>query len=238
MSIVRPGGELATRPLHFIWVADCSTSMKHNGKMEALNQAINDALPHMRRVAEENPNAEVLVRAIAFSSGAKWHVSEPVNIDYFEWNDLEAQGITDMGAAFDLLSDALRMPPMSDRALPPVLVLISDGIPTDDYKASLDNLLKLPWGTKAVKLGIGIGRGANEKVLAEFINNKDIKVLKASNVDELVEYIKWASTVVLKAASSPASQTEEISTITTNVVIPDLPDDFWDSMTVSVEDIW
>ena len=23
----RPGGELATRPLHFIWIADCSGSM-------------------------------------------------------------------------------------------------------------------------------------------------------------------------------------------------------------------
>jgi hypothetical protein len=24
----RPGGELATRPLHFIWIADCSGSIQ------------------------------------------------------------------------------------------------------------------------------------------------------------------------------------------------------------------
>jgi hypothetical protein len=33
----------------------------------------------MRQVADENPNAAVLVRALKFSSGAKWHVSQPTN---------------------------------------------------------------------------------------------------------------------------------------------------------------
>ena len=61
----RPGGELSTRPLHFIWITDCSGSMSVNGKIQQLNHAISEALPHMRRVAGENPNAEVLVRAIA-----------------------------------------------------------------------------------------------------------------------------------------------------------------------------
>jgi len=238
MDIVRPGGELATRPLHFIWVADCSTSMKNNGKMDALNTAIRDAIPHMIRVAEENPNADVMVRAISFASGANWHVEEPVHIDEFRWNDLQAHGVTDMGKAFHLLKDALKMPPMTDRALPPVLVLITDGQPTDDYSDGLKELLKQPWGRKAVRLGIGIGRSANERVLKEFIDNDDIKVLQADNAEELVEYIKWVSTVVLKAASSPASQTEEAVSPTSNVVIPEIPDDFWDDMDVSVEDVW
>lgn len=68
----RPGGELATRPLHFIWIADCSGSMAVDGKIQVLDTAIREALPHMRQVADENPNAEVLVRALKFSSGAQW----------------------------------------------------------------------------------------------------------------------------------------------------------------------
>ncbi len=135
-NIIRPGGELATRPLHFIWIADCSTSMKNSGKMDALNSAIRGAIPHMVRVAEENPNADVMVRAISFASGAKWHIEAPVHIDDFRWTDLDAHGVTDMGKAFTLLSEALKMPPMTDRALPPVLVLITDGQPTDDYKSA------------------------------------------------------------------------------------------------------
>ena len=35
----RPGGELATRPLHFIWICDCSGSMSVDGKIQQLNYA-------------------------------------------------------------------------------------------------------------------------------------------------------------------------------------------------------
>lgn len=233
---MRPGGELATRPLHFIFVADCSTSMRNNGKMDALNFAIREAIPHMRRVAEENPNAEVLVRALKFSSGAQWHIEIPTLVDDFEWVDLEASGVTDMGKAFDALADAMAMPPMSERALPPVLVLISDGQPTDDYKEGLQRLLSQPWGVKSVKLAIAIGKAVNKKVLNAFINNEQIEVLQADHPEALVNYIKWASTAVLKAASSPASQFagQENS----NVILPQIPDDFWDGTQIAVEDVW
>ncbi len=233
---MRPGGELATRPLHFIFIADCSTSMRNSGKMDALNQAIREAIPHMRRVAEENPNAEVLVRALRFSSGAQWHVEAPTLVDDFEWTDLESSGVTDMGKAFEALADVMAMPPMSERALPPVLVLISDGQPTDAYQEGLQRLLAQPWGVKAVKLAIAIGRAVNKKVLQAFINNDQIDVLQADNAQALVNYIKWASTAVLKAASSPASQFAGHEG--TNVILPQIPDDFWDGTQVSVEDVW
>lgn len=234
----RPGGELATRPLHFIWLADCSISMNSGGKIDALNQAIREAIPHMQRVADENPNSEVLVRAIKFSSGAEWHIAEPTPIDQFSWENLECTGVTDMGKAFELLSEELRIPPMSERALPPVLVLISDGQPTDDYKKALDNLLKLPWGTKAVRVAIAIGRATNTKVLKEFINNPNVEPLQADNAEALVQYIRWVSTAVLQAASSPASQIEDSVSAKQpmNVIIPEFPDEFWDS--ISVADVW
>lgn len=231
----RPGGELASRPLHFIWIADCSTSMGADGKMDALNESIRNALPQMRRVADENPNAEVLTRAVRFSTGAGWHVSEPTPIADFEWTDLTAGGVTDMGKAFDLLSEALAIPPMSERALPPVLVLITDGQPTDDYRTPLEKLMKLPWGVKAVRLAIAIGKGANLRVLKEFIGNPAIPPLQAENAGQLTEYIRWVSTVVLQSASSPASQSEE-SVSRGNVAVPTFPEDFWDA--VSVDDVW
>jgi len=121
----RPGGELATRPLHFIWIADCSGSMKTDGKIQSLNVAIREAIPHMQKVAAENPNAQVLVRAIRFSSGAQWHISQPTAVEDFKWEDLQADGVTDMGKALSMVAEQLKIPPMTDRALPPVLVLIS-----------------------------------------------------------------------------------------------------------------
>jgi hypothetical protein len=61
----RPGGELASRPLHFIWICDCSGSMQYDGKIQSLNNAIKEAIPHMQSAADENPNAQVFVRAMA-----------------------------------------------------------------------------------------------------------------------------------------------------------------------------
>ena len=233
---MRPGGELSTRPLEFIWLADCSISMKYNGKMDALNDAIKRSIPHMQEVAYENPNAQVNIRAIKFSSGASWHIEKQIPVEKFEWNDLEISGVTDLGAALLLLKDALKVSNMSDRALPPVIVLISDGQPTDDYKSALASLMEEPWAIKAVKIAIGIGRAANKRVLAEFCGENGIEVLTADNAETLVEYIKWVSTIVLQAASSPASQTEDTNTGGINVSIPLI--DYDEIETISVEDVW
>lgn len=49
----RPGGEMATRPLDFIWIVDCSGSMA-GSKIQELNFAIKEAIPAMQEVAGDN----------------------------------------------------------------------------------------------------------------------------------------------------------------------------------------
>ena len=133
----RPGGELSSRPLHFMWICECSGSMNMDGKIQALNNAIKEATPEMQKVADENPNAQVLVRALKFSNGAQWINADSSPVDKYKWMDLDADGVTDMGSAFEMVAEQLKMPPMPERALPPVLVLISDGQPTDDWKGGM-----------------------------------------------------------------------------------------------------
>jgi uncharacterized protein YegL len=415
----RPGGTLATRPLHFIWTCDGSGSMG-GSKIQALNNAIREALPHMRQVAAENPYATVLLRSLRFSHGAEWHISTPTPLDTFAWTDLEADPVqqpsvdivfmldtsgsmndeiegvkrscitfanqiiaqkanvrlgligfdiggyqgaksngytihqlsyytigvwplaepeqfsrnvqslslglfggrgcylankdtedifphvvrafdgpehhtrvlviisdemgntaaldpivnhlknarivthvlgvpgtgkaheqianqtggqfwditrskgsqdfgsllgvvattiakevtkkaadgtlssgTDIGAAMRKLAEAVTIPPLEPRALPPVLVLLSDGQPTDDFAGGLKALMDQPWGKKAVRIAIAIGQDADLNVLQQFIGNSEVKPLQAHNPDALVRYIRWASTAVLKAASEP-----------------------------------
>ncbi|RME57196.1 MAG: VWA domain-containing protein [Caldilineae bacterium] len=227
-----PGGALASRPLHFIWIADCSGSMGQRGKIQALNNAIREAIPSMQQVAAENPNAQVLVRAVKFSNGAQWHVAHPTPMDQFRWEDLEADGVTDMGKALQLVADALHPSAMPPRALPPVLVLISDGKPTDDYKAGLRALMEQPWGKKAVRIAIAIGDDADKDMLQRFMGHPELEPLEAHNAESLVRYIKWVSTAVLQSASSPASQTVERAAHT-NVPLPPAPEAAPD-----VDDVW
>lgn len=83
---------LRGRPLYFIWILDCSKSMGQDGKIQALNAWIRESIPEIRRYQEHNPHLEILVRAITFSDGARWHISEPTSIMNLEWEDVVAGG--------------------------------------------------------------------------------------------------------------------------------------------------
>jgi uncharacterized protein YegL len=220
----RPGGALAKRPLQFIWILDCSGSMDGT-KIDTVNHAIRECIKPMQDVADENPNAEVLVRVLTFSDGAQWHVPQPTNIHQFAWADIDANGCTDMGHGLGKLADALSVSNMPERGLPPVLVLMSDGQPTDNFDEGLKKLMDQPWGKRAVRIAIAIGTDANLDVLQRFIGNPEIKPMVSDNAADLVKKIKWASTVPLKAASNPASRIKGDSSTHSNVVLPPQPVD-------------
>ena len=209
-KLKRPGGELASRPLHFFWIVDCSGSM-YGEKIGTVNNAIQSVIPEMVDAANNNPNAQLLIRTLQFSTGASWVTANPVPVEDFAWDDLEAGGVTDLGKAFELLAAQLTIPPMSERALPPVLVLLSDGQPTDDYKKSLEKLLHLPWGKKAVRIAISIGQDADDTVLTEFTGNREL-VLQANNAAMLAKMIKWASTAA-SLVSAPASRVADVKPV-------------------------
>ena len=238
-ELKRPGGELATRPLHFIWIVDCSGSM-YGEKIGTVNHAIQSTVPEMADAARNNPNAQVLIRTLKFSTGASWVTAAPVPIERFAWDDLDAEGVTDMGQAFKLLAAQLTIPPMTDRALPPVLVLLSDGQPTDDYKKSLEELMRLPWAKKAVRLAISIGHDADDSVLEQFTGNREL-VLQANNPQALVRMIKWASTAVDVVSAPPSRPNDAVSPEVSSKTIAPLTIDtksIPDQKTVGAGDVW
>ena len=248
-----PNVKLASRPLHFLYICDCSGSMAAQGKMQALNQAIRQSLPGMANVARDNPEARVLVRAVRFADRAHWHIAEPTPVEQLVWTDLQAGGVTAMGEALELVAGQLDAPPMEQRALPPVLVLISDGQPTDDFEAGLRQLMRRPWAQKAVRLAIALGHDADLEVLQAFIGpapgpvlpagevpgasgemprpgRSPRRPLQASNATALAQYIQWASTAVVGAASMPTSRIGSPEAAEGNIPLPDLPPTAMDPM--------
>jgi uncharacterized protein YegL len=201
--VERPGGEIAKRPLHFIWMLDCSNSM-FGKKIESLNNAIRLAIQPMRDAAKTNPEAQVLVRAVTFADDAEWHIPNPTPVEAFEWENISAKGETSLGKALTLVAQALQVPPMQRRALPPVLALVTDGQPTDDWKAGLDNLLNHEWGQGAVRMAIAIGDDTNYRVLQDFASKSNItgklNVFEADNAAQLAARIEWVSRSVGKSA--------------------------------------
>ncbi len=198
-AIPVPEGTVARKSLQFFWLTDCSGSMSGK-KIATLNQAIREALPEIRNAVGGHPEVQVSMRAICFADDAKWHVGpKAVPIEQFVWPELAVAGGTATSQAIRLLTGELNAEQMPRRGLPPVCILISDGYCTDpasEYDAAIAELLKQPWGLKAVRLAIGISDGDSsydEEQLLKFVSHPEIGVLHADTPQKLVQYIRWAS---------------------------------------------
>ena len=206
MGSFRPGARLSARPLHFIFLLDGSGSMAVDGKIEALNDAIRGALPHLSALAEQNPFVDLMVRAIVFADGARWHLPEATPVRQVSWTPVTAGGFTDLGAALAEVSSVLAVPPMDARAFPPVLVVVSDGRPTDAFEEGLATLMAQPWGKRAVRLAIAIGADADLDVLQEFIGDPHLRPFAAHDPEQLAYLVRFVSTAASQLASTPAGE--------------------------------
>lgn len=213
------GSAVSKRDLKIYWLIDTSYSMGGE-KIATVNRAIKACIQPLRDAAEDNPEANMLVRAMKFAVGADWHTAE-TPIEDFIWYDLDTNGYTDTGAALKLMANELSMENMGNRALPPVIILMSDGEATDDYESGLKALLDQRWGQKAVRIAIAIGNDANIAELTKFCSGGgENPPLVADRASELVAYIKWASVEVSKSVSHSVIGTDSGG----NVQLPPAPE--------------
>ena len=102
---------------------------------------------------------------------------------------------------------------MTGRQLPPVIVLASDGLPTDDFEEALAEFFAAPFADSAVRVAIAIGTDADLDPLDRFIRHPTARPLRASNATELVNRIKWATTAPVKAVSSPTNGPDPLASM-------------------------
>ena len=192
-----PGGGISRRPLHFIILADCSGGMKGE-KIQALNFAIADMMPHLAAWERDQEQAQVLVRAVAFATEPRWHIRDPAPVSKIRWKPLQAvpKGLTNMGPAFAMVAGALAPGRLERRALRPALLLITDGMSTDApgaLKAGLSALMSQPAGRAALRLSLAIGRDAQSDALKDFIGDPSVPVLVADNTEDIADRLVAAS---------------------------------------------
>lgn len=228
MSTLFPGERYSTRPLHLVWVLDCSASMRGE-RITSVNFAIKESIPALQALAAENPQVEVLVQAIGFSTGARWHIGVPTPVEVLTWPDLAAGGRADMGAALSLLAEELGKRPLPERALPPVVVLVSSAPPTDDFETGLSRLLGEPWGRRAMKIGVYIGEHADRQALQRFIGDPQRRPLQASNMESFVDMVtpllRWEGVPTIPPA--PRAEATEADVGFTPRVDSASDDDVW-----------
>ncbi|MEU1826631.1 protein kinase [Streptomyces abikoensis] len=225
-----PVDRMDNPPVHFIWMLDCSHSMSMNGKITHLNFAVREAIPEMIVAAEDHSAAaRLVIQALTFNSGARWHIEAPVDIRDLDWKDVDAygsDGARDMGAAFQLVARALHVPPMPQRGRRPVLALVSDGSPTDDWRSGLRELAAAPWGRQAMRVAVAVGEGADLGVLKEFLGDDEREPLRSGlSPQQMAATICWDETVV-KPWAWPDDDARTVYPIPSRLPVDD-GDDVW-----------
>ena len=148
----------AKKSMVIFFLVDTSKSME-GSKLESLNRVMGDILPELIGVGEAGTDVKVAV--MSFSSGCEWITPEPVLIEeYQRWENLRADGVTDLGDACEELcqklsrNSFLRAPSLS---YAPVIFLMTDGYPTDNYKKGFEMLKKNRWFQYGLKIALAIG---------------------------------------------------------------------------------
>ena len=199
MSIGRKAQMFGTDPLDaagvsrkslvMFFMIDTSGSMKGT-KMGELNTAMEELIPEIRRIGAAD--TEVKIAVLTFSSDVNWITQQPVPVEEFEWSRLRADGETNMGAAFAELNNKLsRSAFMNAPSLSyaPVIFLMTDGYPSDDYRRQIDALNNNSWFRYGLKTALAIGNDPNDEMLELFTGDKDT-IMHTSTGNELAGAIK------------------------------------------------
>ena len=186
------------------FVIDTSGSMLGR-KLNAVNAAMEEAIPVLRELGKET-NVRINIAVLSFSSDVRWITAGgPVDTEQFRWNYLEAEGFTGFGAACKVLNEKLSTKTIVnefDHYITPMVILLMDGDPTDEWKRYLAELKQNEWFKPAVKFAIAIGDDANKDLLEEFTGAMET-VLEAPEEEAptLMEKIKF----VISQASGVAA---------------------------------
>jgi uncharacterized protein YegL len=205
------GDGIAKQELNLIFVIDKSGSMSGES-IGAVNNAIRDVMCIMPEIQDDTSDALIKISALIFSNDAKMLYSEPKCVNDFKWQDLDADGGTNLSAAYNELAKKLckksnggMMPDIGGVA--PIIILMTDGMPTSsDWEACLNNLKRKGWFKVALKYALAIGIDGEDEmdVLTKFTGTPET-VLKVYTAEALRKVIKVIAVTASKVKSNSSS---------------------------------
>lgn len=183
---------IVKRQMVLFFVVDTSGSMQGT-KIGAVNTAIREVLPELKDAG--GADIDLKVACLTFSSGCQWMYPTPIASDSFQWTTVDADGVTDLGAACRELNDKLSKNGFlkaPSGSVAPVIFLLSDGEPTDDFESGINLLQQNNWFKHGIKVAVAIGDDANKDVLAKFTGNIEA-VITVHTPETLRKWIRKVS---------------------------------------------
>lgn len=243
MSLLEEITPSPRKVMTLFYLVDTSGSMG-GSRIGTVNAAMEECIPLLKDVAAANDDAEIKVAILQFSSGCSWvtPASGPVGLDDIIWNDLQAGGMTEFGGALLELDKKLsRNEYLQSQtgAYAPVILLLSDGGPTDNWEVGLNKIKENNWFKHAIKIAIDIESGSDRSVLAQFTGNPEA-ILDAKDTATLKKMIHKVSVRASefqshsKASSDTVTSPDQDAADIVVAVAKDVDDD--NGASVSIDD--
>ena len=201
------------KEMHVFYVLDTSGSMSGE-RISKLNHAMEECTEALKTLAKSNGDAKLKIAVMEFNSGCRWITSNgPEDMEDFEYEYLESGGLTDIGAALKELNNKMSRHAFLNSmtgALMPVVIFMTDGYATDDYKDALEEIRKNRWFRRGTKIGFAIGEDPDVKMISEVVGNSEA-VIKTTDLDLFKRLMRFV-TVTASMLVSQSSTTETAST--------------------------
>ena len=176
-------------------------------------------MEELKKVAKKNSNAKLQIAVMEFNTNVKWMQPDGLEeAEDFYWVDLQAGGLTEVGAALKELDSKLSRETFLKGImgnLMPVIIIMTDGGATSDYKKELDEIKKNRWFQNASKIGFAVGEYADLDMIADVVGNSEA-VIKTDDMKTFAKLIRLASVTASKIGS--VSRTSAGGSITEEIV--------------------
>jgi uncharacterized protein YegL len=214
----------SARPLPVFILVDASGSME-GPNIDMVNNSLKEMVAALSNI--EGAKGQIEISLIKISEGVE--VIQPLEkVENIILPELVADGRTPIGESVmkvvEMIEDKNIVP---DRAYTPVIILISDGIPTDITWEMYENrplpkqaylewepLKHLHTASKSkncMRLALGIGKKADFELLKAFINRENVPVIKAIEVTTIGKFFEWVTrTVSQRSVSTNPNQFDDI----------------------------
>lgn len=191
-NIVNPleDDEPPKKKLVVFFLVDTSGSMDGD-RIGQVNNAVKEALPEIRNLG--GADADIYFAPLTFGATVNWVYAKPEPVATATWKSLDADGMTPLGEAFNALN--LKLSRNEFLASPsgsfaPVIFLLTDGYPNDDWEAGLKKLKNNSWFKKSLKIGVGIGNDSDMSMIREFCSDRELAI-NLTNGEDLGKMVKF-----------------------------------------------
>lgn len=192
------------KKLPVILLLDVSGSMS-GAKIDSLYDATIDMIETFAAAQAKEQIIDVSI--ITFGNSVDLHTRyTPVrDLQAKGINKFKAAGMTPMGTALrmakDMIDDKNETP---SRIYRPAVVLVSDGVPNDDWKGPMDKFINDGRSAKCQRFAVAIGNDADRSVLERFTQDLNA-VLFAEDAKDISEQFKTISMSISTMATAPNS---------------------------------